>query len=298
MERSAARKRGRKPRDKVYSVSDVSIQTGEENTGEHVILHLPVSSRDIVEENRFDNTPVMEYDPEFKEPSPFDPDINAASLLEKSPDVAGGRPIVEYRDEKSKVTVTNILFHNGTSEQMPLKTGIWCWWCSHPFDDHPVGIPLHGKAHGIFCSYNCAAAHLFTDYDLKDKRWEAYSKMNLDYNKTHPGAKTKVKMAPPRIALQCFGGNMTIEEFRRNNQRNDTTFKLMLPPMTMIVPQVEERYHTEENEKSAVIPVNRHKMNMATENLALKRSKPILNDKHTLSSYMSIKKVPKKSAPQ
>ncbi len=53
---------------------------------------------------------------------------------------------------------------------------------------------------------------------------------------------------------------------------------------------------SEEFEKSAVIPVNRHKMNMATENLALKRSKPILNDKHTLSSYMSIKKVPKKSA--
>ena len=296
MDRSAARKRGRKPRDKVYSVSDVTIQTGEENTGEHVILHLPVSSQDIVEDNRFDDVHIMEYDPECKEPSPFDPDINAASLLEKSADIAGGRPIVEYRDEKSNVSVKNILFHNSASEQMPIKTGIWCWWCSHPFDDPPVGIPLHDKSHGIFCSYNCAAAHLFTDYDLKDKRWEAYSKLNLEYNKSPSSTKTKVKMAPPRIALQCFGGYMSIEEFRTNNQRNDTTFKLMLPPMTMIVPQVEEKLQSEEYEKSAVIPVNRHKMNLATENLALKRSKPILNDKHTLSSYMSIKKVPKKSA--
>ena len=113
--------------------------------GEHVILHLPVSSQDIVEDNRFDDVHIMEYDPECKEPSPFDPDINAASLLEKSADITSGRPIIEYRDEKSNVSVKNILFHNSASEQMPIKTGIWCWWCSHPFDDPPVGIPLHGK---------------------------------------------------------------------------------------------------------------------------------------------------------
>ena len=57
---------------------------------------------------------------------------------------------------------------------------------------------------------------------------------------------------------------MSIDEFRNNNQRNDTTFKLMLPPMTMIVPQVEEKLQSEEYEKSSVIPVNRHKMNLAT----------------------------------
>ena len=293
---SLPRKRGRKPRDKIYSVSDVSVQA-DDNAGydARIILHLPVSSQDIKDEDCFDGGHVIEYDPIFKEPSPFDPDIDAASLLEKSTDVEGGRPILEYRDDKSNVSVKNILFHSGTSEQVPAKTSIWCWWCSHPFDDPPVGIPLHDKSHGIFCSYNCAAAHLFTDYDLKDKRWEAYSKLNLNYNKTHDGAKQKVKMAPPRVALHCFGGYMSIEQFREHNHRNDTTFKLMLPPMTMIIPQVEEKLQCDEVDKNAIIPVNKHKMNMASENLALKRSKPILNDKHTLSSFLSIKKVPKKS---
>ena len=88
MERTAAlpRKRGRKPRDKVYTVSDVAIQNTDEGTGydARVILHLPVSSRDIKENDCFDGAHMIEYDPVFKEPSPFDPDINAASLLEKS----------------------------------------------------------------------------------------------------------------------------------------------------------------------------------------------------------------------
>lgn len=290
------RKRGRKPRDKVYTVNDVATQSADDSTGydARIILHLPVSSLDIKEDDYFDGSHVIEYDPVFKEPTPFDPDINAASLLEKNTDIETGRPTLEYRDEKSKISVKNILFHNGSSEQLPSKTTIWCWWCSHPFEEPPVGIPLHDKSHGIFCSYNCAAAYLFTDYDLQGKRWEAYSKLNLNYNKTHDGPKQKIKMAPPRIALHCFGGYMSIEQFREHNQRNDTTFKMMLPPMTMIVPQVEEKMQLEESQKSSVIPVNKQKMNLASENLALKRSKPILNDKHTLSSYMSIKKVPKK----
>ena len=79
---------------------------------------------------------------------------------------------------------------------------------------------------------------------------------------------------------------MDVHQFRERSLVNERKYKLLLPPMTMVVPQIEETAARVEERPS--IPVNQHKMSVATELLKLKRNKPILDRKHTLSQYMNV----------
>ena len=92
-------------------------------------------------------------------------------------------------------------------------------------------------------------------------------------------------MAPPRQALKKFGGHLGIQEFREAARMNSTAFKLLLPPMTMVIPQVEA---VPIKSEPAEIPVNKNKMAAASESLKLKRTKPLVNNHATLDAYLAI----------
>ena len=72
-----AKKRGRKPREKVYSVTNSdSVAKPEEQ--ENIILHLPISEADITEDRVTDQcSDPMKYDPTppMNEPSPYSPNL-------------------------------------------------------------------------------------------------------------------------------------------------------------------------------------------------------------------------------
>ncbi len=300
-ETKTIKKRGRKPREKSYSVKGIeSPEHDVEEEVENIIIHLPVSSAEADSELNFDTQRLLMYDPVLMEPTPYSPNLNAGSFIDKKDAEPTDEPeqlqrrVLELEDQKSDKTIKNVLTVGVQGEHIPSTTEVCCWWCCHQFEDPPIGIPVtlnQGKfeVYGNFCCFNCACSYLFNSPEYSDKVWNCYSLMNLLHKRIHPGSTDKVRLAPPRQALKMFGGFMTIEEFRYSAQRNEREFKLLVPPMTVIMSQVEES--KPRHDETLTIPVNRLKMQVAADNLKLSRSKPMIDTKHTLKSFMSVKKV-------
>jgi hypothetical protein len=153
------------------------------------------------------------------------------------------------------------------------KTTTHCWWCCHGFDTVPVGLPerLHDDTffvQGCFCSFNCAHAY---NLSLNDHRvWERYSLMNYMRAKmagTEQGRPCYITPAPPRQALDVFGGPLTIDEYRDKLQKVNLEFHYLLPPMVPVIGVLEEI--PRELTPASVRIHNAHS------NLKLKRSKPL-----------------------
>lgn len=146
------------------------------------------------------------------------------------------------------------------SETWPLTSPYACWYCCHNFDTTPVGIPAILTSHvfrcyGNFCSYNCAKRYLCplkddeddmvsmqssNDLFKGDDQGEKLQLLELLYHlETGADMDEPIKTAPRRLILKMFGGNKTIEEFRRSFKTNTTyhTFKMPLASMA---------YHMEE----------------------------------------------------
>jgi hypothetical protein len=132
---------------------------------------------------------------------------------------------------------------SGKRNEWPQSTKIYCFWCSHPFDSIPWGIPfkyINNVFHvdGNFCSPECAAAYNFDQKDFN--MWERYALLNLLYNKINYPSYRKVKLAPQRRLLVEYGGSMSIEEFRSHCQNYSKDYIINFPPMVSIPTMAEE----------------------------------------------------------
>ena len=126
------------------------------------------------------------------------------------------------------------------NNKWPENTKISCWWCTCQFKNRPCGLPINytnGTYNliGNFCSPECAAAYNFNDIN-NTEIWEKYALLNLMYSEVN---KNNIKLAPPRNTLKIFGGCLTIEQFRNNNVNNNCEFKIIIPPIKSIIPQIE-----------------------------------------------------------
>ena len=329
------KKRGRKPKvhisDKnlnVYnSVGNVNIINDEY---ENIILHLPIKSLDIIE-NDFTENLVLRYKPSLKDPVPFEPndvieygkidydDINDKEQKNKKIVEKNKSEIIiddefsivkniandtkKIKDEK-KISLVNKNIINVQHEfidgnkrnEWPLSVNIACNWCCHKFEGPPCAIPnkiLNGVFYvtGCFCSFNCAAACIF---DKNDRNmWEKYSLLILLYKKVYNKYIYKIPVSPPKESLKMFGGYFTIEEYRKSLLTNNKIYKIVQPPMISLVPKIEENkvnFDFKNNNKQ-YIPLDNKMVNTAKESLRLKRSKPVTNIKNTLQSYMNLKVV-------
>lgn len=123
----------------------------------------------------------------------------------------------------------------------PRESNCLCWHCCHHFDQIPVFMPLcsptnpdHIVLHGIFCSWNCVKAYVF--YSTKNKRTadtvHLISLLSfLTYHRPihcpNPSARHSfdcpclelyhgIIMADKKETLVSFGGNQSIEQYRKN----------------------------------------------------------------------------------
>merc|ERR1711871_1912287 len=122
------------------------------------------------------------------------------------------------------------------------NTNIHCWWCCHSFDTPPVSLPekIFDKTYyvfGCFCSFNCAYSYNININDYKI--WERLSMLKSLYRKIYNNDKD-ILPAPPRKALNMFGGHLSIDEFRNNNLFNKKEYLYLIPPMVSIIPIIEE----------------------------------------------------------
>ena len=181
------------------------------------------------------------------------------------------------------------------NNEWPATTHVSCYWCCHKFDNAPLGIPvrfLREKFHvfGCFCSLECATAYNFASHESMDDVWERYALLNLLACKLSPECNSKVRSAPSRLALACFGGHMTIDEFRAFGGKSGRFVNVNCPPMMTLTLQVEEINDSDVRMEHKYVPIDSDRVNKYKEKVMLRRTKPLVgSQKNTLDCTMNIR---------
>ncbi len=135
---------------------------------------------------------------------------------------------------------SNIFVNSENGETIiPKETNICCWWCTYGFNTMPIYLPekyVNGKYYvfGNFCSFNCSAAY---NCSICDSRiLERYTMLKQIYYLIFKNIIQSVKdidinLAPSNKKLIKFGGQMTIEDYRRDSKILKKEYYEMLPPL-------------------------------------------------------------------
>ena len=188
----------------------------------------------------------------------------------------------------------NVLTHLGiglNNNKWIEKSEVPCLWCCHSFKTTPWGIPykfFNGvfQLFGNFCLPNCALAYLLKFYKDDDSQWEKIALLNLLYFKVHGQYKTLVPSFD-KMSTKMFGGTLEIDDYRNIVSQNDKSYSLEFPPCNTIIPMLEEIYKKTQL-TNTFIPVDKTRINIANNELKLKRSKPIIDHKNTLDFCLGI----------
>lgn len=168
-----------------------------------------------------------------------------------------------------------------------------CWWCCHEPPGESLRLPYkYDKTSdsfymmGQFCSWECMKA--WNNDKVTFKTAEINQLITLLRKRT-TGLVSKTKIAPSRYILKMFGGDMDIEEFRKN--LNNKWIKL---PGSVFTPIVTHKYeavtdsvinHDHDQDSD-----NERDTNKEEVNLVLKRPIPIKRSKNDLTTMLGLKK--------
>lgn len=105
-----------------------------------------------------------------------------------------------------------------------------CWNCCHSFHNRIHGIPINYNNNvfhtiGDFCSIECMSRYAVDN--MQNDIYNILPLINLYNNKINKN--NKVKLAPDKLLLNIFGGNMTIDEYRNNNILYDLKMPIIIP---------------------------------------------------------------------
>lgn len=94
-----------------------------------------------------------------------------------------------------------------------------CWNCCHNFHNIVLGLPISYNNDifhtiGDFCSVECMSRYALDNHN--DDIYEIFPLINL-YNNTMNNSVNKIRIAPNRLMLNIFGGDMDIDNYRNNN---------------------------------------------------------------------------------
>jgi hypothetical protein len=197
---------------------------------------------------------------------------------------------------KNKTMKIEQNFNSDTNDNnyWPKATNIACWWCSYNFDNTPATLPIKYEkgvyfVTGIFCSPECGASWNFNQNVSDTLIWKRYSLLNMLYINMYKNVNLNIKLAPSKELLEKFGGNLSIEEFRKSCNNYGRDFKLIMPPVKSIVHSVNEEANIMvKNKIKKFIPIDKERIKKANEELKLKRNKPLTNRNNTLENCMNL----------
>ena len=204
---------------------------------------------------------------------------------------------IEYNDslgsDKNKCVPIFIEYSDANKKNVwPSKTNIDCFWCCYPFDNTPFGIPIKrvGEKYqmfGNFCCAECAAAYIFETNFLNDsEKSESYSLLNYIYRE---GINDGIQVAPSKLCLKKFGGRLSIEQYRNNLQTASKNYKVIIPPLTSIIPNIEETNISKTLNDIGASFLTNSIVSKSGELLRLKRQKPLPDSNNTLEACMNLK---------
>lgn len=184
----------------------------------------------------------------------------------------------EKLDKATKIYSNKLNFISVTNKKKITlkKTNIKCWWDGHSFSTLPCVLPelLHNNIYhvlGCFCSFNCALAYNL--YYLKDSkvhyRKSLVYKLYREMYDLSIDEEIEIKEAPPKEVLEDYGGDMSIEVFRRSFVHHKE-YLVYTPPMKPINLIIEER--------------NTQTVDNADKEYVLRRTKPLAKKRSVISS--------------
>lgn len=196
------KKRGRRPKDKSYTVISNYKETPVEVEDENIILHLPGDDK-INSENYNDiiiNTDgIMRYDPVLNEPMPYEPlnqmqsdyanildknqakiDMDDAANLDADCDVQSKESIEKdevyvrtigfeemnknYFNVLKKVKILKMVQSDDNKKEWETSTDIACFYCTEKFQTMPIGIPVRYVRGKFFCRDNFCSTNCAAAY--------------------------------------------------------------------------------------------------------------------------------------
>jgi len=156
-------------------------------------------------------------------------------------------------------------------KDIPNNTNI-CWNCIHPFYNIVHGLPINYSKEifhtiGSFCSIECMCRYAVDNYN--EDIYNLLPIINI-YNNKINNKITKIKLAPDKLLLNIFGGEMNIDEYRENN---NILYDLKMP---IIIPL---NYN-----------INKYglKKNNNLSDLKLYRKKSLYRNKDNISNKMNL----------
>ena len=122
------------------------------------------------------------------------------------------------------------LFPCNNGRNIPDSTDIACWYCTEKFKGRPKTIPIDFKnntwiVRGVFCSWGCAKSYSIRRGCHTE---EELMFMNIFARKVY-GRTKPIKMSPPYESLKKFGGGLSIEEFRDQDDKYESIELLEQP---------------------------------------------------------------------
>lgn len=288
------KKRGRKPKEKIYGVvRQIDMFFDQPFASENIILHLPLKSlpNDANPNDPEENTSETESSKTWISFAESDDELseiigNQKSTLSVEEYIPKHAQFASLKANPSKIKSILVEFLDFNNKEGWLtSTNTACWWCCHKFETPPCSIPDKYidetfYVYGCFCSFNCSLSYLFDTCSYR--LWEKVSLLKLLCRQIMDSNIPLVR-APPRESLKLFGGYMEIIEFRSNFLQIKKNFRILLPPIISINLQVEEQYVPLEDNDPIIV----HNRKISRQ-LRIKRNKPLKRDKSSLEATMGL----------
>jgi hypothetical protein len=215
-----------------------------------------------------------------------------AQAIKKEPEVPKAFKTTEYSEILKEEIVSQqfdeSVIHGIVAkihQQTEYPAGTACFWCCHTFSWKPIVIPTHYdvytnqyNAEGHFCSPECALSTVYTDHNLtSSQRWLRQSLLNSMYGR-------EVSRAPDKRVLRLFGGTLSIEQYRRYVKEGCAPLQIATPPIRLYMPSINTQATT--RDIKSYVSLSTETVDKASQQLRLKRSKPVHSNVHTLDKCM------------
>lgn len=170
--------------------------------------------------------------------------------------------------------------------------GTSCFWCCHSFSWTQCVLPVSYDAYknlytceGNYCSPECALAYLYKEGATESIKWNRHSLLRHVYSSLYSGR--ELSPAPPRTLLRMFGGPLDIEQYRAYLMGSNELVGSELPPIRLIFPTMNIQGPIRDIKK--FVSLSNDVVEKASEQLRLKRSKPMNNTAPTIDMVLRFK---------
>lgn len=160
---------------------------------------------------------------------------------------------IEKSFDDSVILEENNMYVKNTSEL--------CWNCCEKLSNSISSIPLTYKnkifyIYGDFCCLECGLRYARDNFD-SNKYLDILTYTNL-YNKELYNNSNSVNVAPHRLMLKKFGGNLSIDEYRKNNIQYGKNI-LNIPVGTQLYHSFDENKEIVDNSNNSSLRLYRTK---------------------------------------